>query len=183
MDGIASHLEVTVRVALQTGLLWPESGILELGCGDYSTPILAAIAQAQGRGMVNIVSDLNWAARFRHCRTTFREIKFGDWPGSYFDGHFGMCLMDNEQAIVDRFENLKRLSLADVGVVVCHDCIQAVASGCRWDDMGPYFKHVILLGRRYPETPGTLEDINVSLLSNRVDPAPWFHPGQVKVIA
>ncbi len=182
MDGIATHLEATVAVALETGRLWPGSGILELGCGDYSTPVLARIGKAQGRQMTNIVSDLNWAARFRHCFGNVLEIPFDEWPRVPFNGSWGMCLMDNEQDIADRFENAKRMAKADIGVIVVHDSAKAAAKGCRWRDMKAYFQHVVILGRRYPETPGTLEILEVALLSNKVNPAPWFHPGQIEVV-
>ena len=180
MDGIATHLEATVAVALQTGRLWPESAIMELGCGDYSTPILAAIAKAQGRRLYNVVSDSNWAARFKHCFESVLEVPFERWNEVAFPQCFGMALMDNEQDVVDRFENLKRMG--SIGVVVAHDAGHMKNKGCVWGEMKQYFKHVVLLGRRYPETPGTLETIDVALLSNRVDPTPWFHPGQAEVI-
>jgi len=186
MDGIATHIEATVAVALESGRLWPNSTILELGCGDYSTPVLHRIAAYQRRPMINMVSDSNWAARFLHFIGTapahyFRFIGPDEkWETVEFPSNVGMALMDNEQPVVDRFENLKRMG--DVSIIVAHDAGHMSAKGCSWPAMKAYFSHVVLLGRRYPQTPGTLERVDVAVLSNQVDPAVFFHPGQVEVV-
>ncbi len=186
MDGIATHLEATVAVALETGRLWPNSMILELGCGDYSTPLLHRIAMYQNRPMLNIVSDFSWAKRFQHLigpRHYFKYISLqeGGWPEFPVPDGVGMALMDNEQETVFRFENIKRM--AKVGVVVAHDAKHTEDRGCRWIDMKALYQHVIIIRRRYPETPGTDEMADVAVLSNVIDPAQFFHPGSVEVVA
>ena len=167
MDPYATHLEATITCALQSGLHWPDSPILELGCGDYSTPQLAAIAKVQSRRLVVMASSHDWLERFDYLKggqVELQRVTNAMWPRVSLGNGWGMALVDNEQRVVDRLQLVKRLSHS-AHVVVLHDG-DSLFDGegvfhrlCRW------FRHIHFETRRQPATV---------VLSNFIDPSDWF---------
>lgn len=115
MDPYSTHLEALVKTALET-----TGGILELGCGNYSTPILSAIAKVQGRKYVAQSSNQEWASRFNG---SVEVISWDSWtpprpngPGS----KWGMVFMDSDEHTWDRVKRIP--ALAEVtDTIVLHD--------------------------------------------------------------
>ncbi len=184
MDGMGSHMEATIACAVESGKLWPGSGLLELGIGDYSTPHLHHIARVAGRPMLSLSSDSAWFNLFRHFGSSLHEmrlIKPEDWATFKPEGDlkWGFALMDSDELIVNRFKRLP--ALREVGIIVVHDGLKTRRQGMNWADMRRCFHNVILINKRYPLAPGDA-DMDTAVLSNFMDPAPLFHPGQVEVI-
>ncbi len=185
MDGMGSHIEATVACAVESGRLWPESGILELGVGDYSTPLLHHIARVQNRPMLSVGCDATWLQKFRHFENANHEIRLirmADWETYRFSSRdltWGFALMDSDELIVDRFKRLP--NLREVGIVVVHDGFKSRQKGLNWAEMRRFFHNVILVRKRYPLVAGD-EEMDVAVLSNFMNPAGLFHPDQVEVI-
>ena len=163
----ASHLEVTVACAIRSGMIWPDSSILELGCGDYSTPTLASITSAQGRHLTVISSDNSWASRYAYLIGPRFDLKVIDrisWPRIEFAGQHGMVLVDNEQIVFDRLKLVRRLG-AVANTVVLHDADVVERAGRSWHPIKRLFKYLYIHRQRRPFT---------AVMSNRVDPQSWF---------
>lgn len=60
MDLYATHQRLLVKHMMQT-----TGPVIELGSGNYSTPILHEIAAAQGRQLTTIDSNPDWLNRFK----------------------------------------------------------------------------------------------------------------------
>jgi hypothetical protein len=124
MDPYATHIEPLIRAALGC-----DGAILELGCGYYSTPVLAAIAAHKGVRFTALSSHADWANRF-NARFDVRPI---DWTDVDFGGPWGMVFIDNEQETQDRIRHLPALRLVTRCVVI-HD-FQHCAKYGHWDAM------------------------------------------------
>lgn len=110
MDPYATHLEALVSTALAT-----DGPILEMGCGDYSTPVLAAIANKMGRGFVVHSSNEEWASKF----SDLADVNIVNWD-EWEPPQFGMALLDSEEHTLKRLSRLPKL-LEVGGAVVVHD--------------------------------------------------------------
>jgi hypothetical protein len=163
----ATHLEVTVACAVRSGLLWPGSSILEFGCGDYSTPALAAVARAQQRPLRIVSSDPLWAQRYAYLSESGCEIRViarRDWPQVDYGSGWGLVLVDNEQRVVQRCRHV--LALAPrAQLVVLHD--SQVLGRCApfWRETYRHYRFVYHFRQRVPAT---------TVFSNHVDPTSWF---------
>lgn len=60
MDLFATHQRLLVKHMMQT-----TSPVIELGAGNYSTPILHEIAAAQGRHLTTVDNNPDWLNRFK----------------------------------------------------------------------------------------------------------------------
>lgn len=119
MDPYATHLPVLVREALQA-----RGPILELGCGDYSTPVLAEIAQHVEQPFFFYSADPVWSARYpaiQKLLVNWSSVKF---PTA------DIVFLDNEQFTKDRIRHLPALALTS-RVVVVHD-LGACSSHAHW---------------------------------------------------
>jgi len=140
MDGYATHIEPLVKAALAT-----PGNILELGCGDYSTPILAAIAHSRGDILVVCASDPAWADRYQNVADVILIVDWNTWKVP--DGDWGLVFLDNEEHAPQRILRLQQLK-SHCRTIVMHDASQArecsgfdiCTSGFAHADM--YEKHV-----------------------------------------
>lgn len=122
MDAYATHLRMLVRAALR------RSGpILELGCGDYSTPVLAEFARDRREKLTVLSADPEWSARYRaiaDVRPVAAWESFESpsaWPRpDGAAGRWGLVLLDNEQLTRDRVRLLPALAIV-ARIVVVHD--------------------------------------------------------------
>jgi hypothetical protein len=117
MDAYATHLEALVKAALES-----KGDILELGCGDYSTPILSAVAKHRGDKLCVKSSSPEWAEKF----TNMASVEIVDWATWKPAGHWGMIFLDNEQLTRDRIRWLPDLQ-THCDVVVMHDADASMA--------------------------------------------------------
>lgn len=141
MDPYATHLAPLVETALAT-----DGPIIELGCGDYSTPILAAIARHKGNAFSAMTSSREWGARFEGlCRIIYVD----NWLDVVFPDEIGLAFVDNEQKTRDRILHLPALRNR-ASVVVLHDIENCMARG-HWAEMVEGY--TVDLRRRY--APGT----------------------------
>lgn len=127
MEPYSTHLEALVATALAT-----QGAILELGCGDYSTPVLAAIAKHMGRRFLVQASDEKWAAKYRDIAEV-EIVKWSEWGRSAWHpplGEFGMVFLDSEESTAGRIERLPALATI-TRTVVMHDADHAMARQ-RW---------------------------------------------------
>lgn len=136
MDKYATHLEALVESALSS-----QGPILELGCGDYSTPVLAAIARQQGRKFLVQAQDEAWAAKY----LDIAEVQIVKWSEWVPHGQWGMALLDSEESTAGRIERLP--ALAEVTrLVVLHDADPSMGRP-RWPDCSAGWE--ITLYKRY----------------------------------
>lgn len=99
-DKYSTHLEALVMSACSS-----RGAILELGCGNYSTPVLSAIAKTFNKKFIVKASDKNWYERFRD----YAEIIPTVWDEPKFEGIWGTIFLDNEQFTFDRLEHVPTL--------------------------------------------------------------------------
>jgi len=163
-DPYSTHLVPSLTAAIHSGLLWPESSILELGCGHYSTPLLSSIAKTQGRRFQLITSDAEWAKLFQNDPHQLQLIDFSMWNGFQFSGEYGMVLIDHEELVIDRFVHLFPLS-EKAKLVVFHDANRIDEMGISWGFIHTLYRYVYFYDRYSPKT---------AILSNYVDPSKWF---------
>jgi len=139
MDAYSTHLEALVKTAMET-----KGGILELGCGDYSTPILAAIAKAQGREFKAQSSDREWAAKYDGVDV----INWTEWEPPA--GNWGMVFVDSEEGTGGRLNRLPVLAKI-TNTVVLHDAETAMKHK-EWKDHSSHFKSIVLHEKYMPKT-------------------------------
>lgn len=127
MDVYATHLHPLVEVALST-----EGPILELGCGDYSTPVLSAIARNQRRVLKIQAADVTWLYKFAEFGDIEHVPNWDKWtpPAPPDTAEWGMVFLDSEQSTLGRIERLPQLR-AVAPVVVLHDA-QGAVTRPRW---------------------------------------------------
>lgn len=142
MDPYATHLEALVDTAMSS-----KGPILELGCGHYSTPILASIAAAQGRKFLVQASNEEWAGQFLETA----EVELVDWKTwAPPEGRWGMVFLDSEEAVRDRIKRLPDLAkVADV--VVMHDANIAMKNP-DWKSLVVDYQKIEVYHRHVPWT-------------------------------
>lgn len=64
-----SHLPVLITAAIHT-----TGPILELGCGDFSTPVLHALCLPEKRFILSADSDKNWIANFADLENDWHKF-------------------------------------------------------------------------------------------------------------
>jgi hypothetical protein len=113
VDRYATHIEALVQTALATAC----GSILEMGCGDYSTPLLCAFANAQSRELLVQSSDPEWMSKF----------------SLYECDEWGFVFLDSEESTADRIRRLPQL-LAVTPLVLLHDSDHAMQRP-HWEEM------------------------------------------------
>lgn len=118
MDPYATHLQALITTALRT-----TGPILELGCGDYSTPLLAAFANEQGRRLLVQASDWRWLSRYEALggeQVEIEQVDWKTWTPPVAEPKWGFVFLDSEQNTADRIRHLPAL-LEVTDLVVLHD--------------------------------------------------------------
>lgn len=124
--GYGTHMAVLVTAAMHT-----DGPILELGCGDYSTPLLHAICSKTERFLLSTETDQNWLKLFYDLKTAWHHFEYvpvfensaysqpEKWDSVGSDRHWSLVFIDHrpgERRVVD----IKRLRpITDIFVV--HD--------------------------------------------------------------
>jgi hypothetical protein len=103
-----------------------KGNILELGCGNYSTPLLSAFARRNKGRLYVKSSNPEWAVKFKHQA----EVEIVDWDKWSCEGKFGLIFIDSEEHHEARIGKL--LALKDhAPIIVMHDCDE-IMNDCRW---------------------------------------------------
>ncbi len=151
IDPYATHLGPTVLAAVRSGVLFPGSLIVELGCGDYSTPVLTAIAAAQDRTYHCFASDAKWLQRYDVPSTLVASWDEQDYPAC------GMALLDSEELVVNRVRRLEPLAKA-AKIVVMHDAREDLD----WDWIGDQFRYLAIATAYRPWTLVASREVDVT---------------------
>lgn len=139
MEPYATHLEALMKTAAET-----TGGILEMGCGDYSTLPLAALCKAQGRPFKAVASNREWAKRYGDL---VEIVSWLDWKP---EGRWGMVFLDHEEKVSQRIKHLPALAEVTKSVVV-HDADVAMACD-HWEACIDKFSRVEVFNRYVPWT-------------------------------
>jgi hypothetical protein len=111
MDPYASHQQLLIATALQS-----KGSMIEMGCGDYSTPLLVEIAAYQNRSFEVYTTDMSWGSKYKHLCKVNHINSWDDYPYP----NVGFTFLDNEQYVRDRKLLVPKL-LQTSDVVICHD--------------------------------------------------------------
>lgn len=114
MDTVATHLKLLVRYAMQAP---PGAAIVEMGCGYYSTHVLAEICFGNELNFQVWYSNKEWKKRIQPATNV--DWRHTDWKGWDPPKAF-LTLLDNEQSVAERAEHLPLLLKRNHFVVV-HD--------------------------------------------------------------
>ena len=71
MDSYGTHIGLLTCAAMHT-----TGPILEIGCGDYSTPILHGICSKSNRKLVSVETKLDWFKKFKRFETSWHNVRF-----------------------------------------------------------------------------------------------------------
>ena len=172
VDAYTTHIAPLVTAVMQT-----DGPVLELGCGDTSTPVLHAICAAQRRPLLSADTDEAFISRFANLRSEMHTFKFvpayvrrsPDNPdGSAWDsvgqetpdGRWSVVFVDHRPGERRREDIARFADRADI--VVVHDTEEA-----------SYGYEPVLSRFRFRHDDTRLTPWT-SLVSNRVDVAALF---------
>uniref|UniRef100_A0A6M3LGM7 Methyltransferase n=1 Tax=viral metagenome TaxID=1070528 RepID=A0A6M3LGM7_9ZZZZ len=148
-----SHLPILLRAYRLT-----DGPVLELGAGLFSTPVLHALCQIDGRKLVtyeNHPQFYEWAVLYQ---SAFHDVcKVEEWKDVDLTPKWSVAFVDHSSA-GKRWRELARLSHAEY--VVVHDTDVGVQRKYGYEKAYPLFKYQRHYRDEYP---------NTGLLSN-------FHP-------
>ncbi|MFC1841574.1 hypothetical protein ACFLYA_00715 [Candidatus Dependentiae bacterium] len=148
---------------LITAVVNTEGPVLEMGCGDFSTPVLHAICSQKKRFLLSAELDLSWMKLFCDLECDFHNFEHvknvREWENVGKDLHWGVVLIDHSPA-EQRVKAIKRLR-SQVDIFVVHDTDASAYYG-----YGPVlstFKYRYTY-QRYKKTTMLVSDtINVAL--------------------
>ena len=129
----ATHLPMLIAAVAQSS-----GPVLELGCGDTSTPMLHAMLHGTGRLLWSIDNELPWVERFALLRREWHLIEQSMWPLPVTsDARFGVVLVDHAPAHQRAADMIRLKDRADF--LILHD---AEGEGYGLEQVRPHFKHV-----------------------------------------
>ena len=120
MEPYSTHTPFTALALMKTKELFPNLPILELGCGDYSSPMCYFLAQ--GRRYEIYSADPEWSSRFSDMARVNKVELAGpkQWAEVDYPRGWGLALLDSEESVVNRMKQIPAL-LKAAKVVVMHD--------------------------------------------------------------
>jgi predicted O-methyltransferase YrrM len=91
MDLYATHQRLLVKYMMQT-----TGPVIELGAGNYSTPILHEIATAQGRHLTTVDHNSDWLNKFKIFEGDGHAmILLSSWTEFEVCGSYGFAFVDH----------------------------------------------------------------------------------------
>lgn len=116
MDLYATHQRLLVKHMLQT-----TGPVIELGAGNYSTPILHEIAASQGRHLTTFDHNPDWLNRFKIFEWEQHELQLLESWSDFAASKCGLAFVDHaDPPTHPRWLQVEKLlSVADV--IVIHD--------------------------------------------------------------
>lgn len=144
MDPYATHLRALVAVVCGT-----RGPVLELGAGDYSTPVLHGLCAGLGRKLVTVDADPECLGRYRHLETlNHKLLSAGDWTLPTCDQLWSVVFVDHAPVErrgkeIERFRwQAEYLVIHDADDPETHGSVRLLAS----------FPHVALYDEHRPHT-------------------------------
>ena len=133
IDPYATHIHLLAKAVSIARRDFNDLPILELGCGNYSTPLLAQF------GPVHVLStDPSWAKQFRDIATV-RILDSWNQLGS-LQGEYCLAFQDSEESVRARTNRLPFL-LSIAKHVVMHDWREDVKQpACSWSHTAKRFR-------------------------------------------
>lgn len=148
IDPYSTHQEALVFAALCTC-----GPILELGCGNYSTPILNQICNLQKRNFKIISSNKNWLEKYDYVSNKELITK---WESYIFKEKYGMVFLDNEQLTIKRLELIPKI-FNITNTLVVHDADMM----SKWENWAAYtFDKKITWFKRYKPHTAVIQNEN-----------------------
>ena len=116
LDAYATHVPVLAAAIAAAG----PGPVLELGAGNFSTPVLHAMCAAMGRSLLTLENNPTWLERFVSFRSTTHRVEFvADWDQAVPADRWAVVFVDHapgERRIID-IEKLREMC----EVMVVHD--------------------------------------------------------------
>ncbi|MDB2614445.1 hypothetical protein N9Y92_04750, partial [Chlamydiales bacterium] len=165
----------THMVPLMTVVLNTKGPVLEMGCGDYSTPLLHSLCSVEKRLLLSTETDLKWMNLYVDLENSWHHFQYvpcyeDDWEVNpkprLWDHvgkkmHWGVVFVDHRPG-ERRIEDVTRLrNQADV--IVVHDTEQ---STYRYEPVLSTFKYRYVYERYATQTTIVSDTIDVSLFFN-----------------
>lgn len=161
-------------VPLISAVINSKGPILELGAGDYSTPLLHALCKKEHRFLLSTDTDKQWLELFRDLETTYHKLHYVSvyeddkmlnpkpekWDDIGNDQFWGVVLVDHRPAERRRVE-IERLK-KNTNIFVVHDSEQL---SYQYEDIFATFKYRYDYSRYRSRT---------TLISNETDVAKLF---------
>jgi predicted O-methyltransferase YrrM len=116
IDPYATHQRLLVKYMLQT-----TGPAIELGSGNYSTPILHEIAAAQGRHLTTVDTNPEWLNKFKIFESDGHTMCLIQSWEEFEPESYGLAFVDHaDPPTHPRWLQVQKL-LPTAGVVVIHD--------------------------------------------------------------
>ncbi len=157
MDQYATHQEALVGAVMRTS-----GPVLELGAGDYSTPILHEICRAQGRALVTLEYRWEWLEKFDRFRSaTHLLFHVKDWArADTIDKQWSVAFVDHAPGERRKIE-LERLRLSRTRYVVIHDTEPNPIAGYGLEPVLARFKYRRDFSEKIPWTTVVSDDSEI----------------------
>lgn len=143
-----SHFPILIKCVLAT-----DGGVLELGTGLFSTPLLHYLVSERQRPLISYDDNEDFYKLARVCQNRYHRIRFvEDWSKLKIEGHWSVALID--QSTKNRANSA--IALKDnVDYIVLHDSNDP--HHYRYEKVWPHFKY------RYDYT---VQNPNTTVVSN-----------------
>lgn len=155
----ATHMTPLITAVMNT-----KGPILELGCGDFSTPLLHAICAATDRFLLTAESNKEWQKLFYDLERDWHQFYYvqtrDDWANVGSNIHWSVVFVDHAPGL-QRVIDICRLRF-NTDIFVVHDTEDPFYG---YDPVFATFKYVFTY-RRYAVT--------TTLVSNTIDVSKFF---------
>ena len=117
IDLYATHQRLLVKYMMDT-----VGPVIELGAGNYSTPILHEIAGSQGRHLTTVDNNADWLNRFKNFEWERHSLKLlSSWDDFTVTTEYGLAFVDHaDPPAHPRWLQVLKL-IPTAGVIVIHD--------------------------------------------------------------
>ena len=121
IDGYATHQQALIKYALKAK---EGDTIIELGAGNYSSPILYEICKSNNLNYKIYSSDILWMEEVQKIipKANFVDFNFvEDWSKWELKENAHLTLLDNEELVINRYKHIKRSLRKHSKYIVVHD--------------------------------------------------------------
>jgi len=166
MDAFSTHQPVVIHLLNTIN----QGDVLEFGMGWYSTPIMHLICGLQGRTLLSVDTDKEWADKFEAYKAPWHKVALtGQVPllsGTHpmFDHHYSVAFVDAAPAEIRQPVIVKLKDIADYIIVHDSECtFQGRENVYKYDFS--MFKHVMHFK---PMNPATSVLSNLDVIDEEV---------------